>query len=355
MFIVYGMEEMRAVVREAFDVAPGKPVLLDKFLEDAIELDVDAISDGETTVIGGMLEHVEHAGVHSGDAGMVLPPHSLPETILAEVRRITHALAKRLGVIGLMNIQFAIKDGQVYMLEVNPRASRTIPFVSKAIGVPLAKLAAKCMVGHKLRDLGFTQEIRPAFWSVKESVFPFNRFRGAAVVLSPEMRSTGEVMGTDDDLGLAYAKAQMAAQPPLPTAGNVFLSVKDRDKAGAVEVARELAALGFSLHSTSGTADALVAANIPVVRLGKISDGARPNVLDLLKNGKLQMIVNTAAGMLPRQDENLMRAEAVLRGVFMASTLNAAKAAAQAIRSLKTKPVTVLSLQDRLKTLPRAR
>jgi carbamoyl-phosphate synthase large subunit len=279
----------------------------------------------------------------------------LPETILAEVRRITHALAKRLGVVGLMNIQFAIKDGQVYMLEVNPRASRTVPFVSKAIGVPLAKLAAKCMVGHKLRDLGFTQEIRPAFWSVKESVFPFNRFRGAAVVLSPEMRSTGEVMGTDEDLGLAYAKAQMAAQPPLPTAGSVFLSVKDRDKAGAVEVARELAALGFALHSTSGTADALVAANIPVVRLGKISDGARPNVLDLLKNGKLQMIVNTAAGMLPRQDENLMRAEAVLRGVFMASTLNAAKAAAQAIRSLNTKPVTVLSLQERLKTLPRAR
>ncbi|HAZ65603.1 MAG TPA: carbamoyl phosphate synthase large subunit [Opitutae bacterium] len=355
MFIVYGMEEMRAVVREAFDVAPGKPVLLDKFLEDAIELDVDAISDGEITVVGGMLEHVEHAGVHSGDAGMVLPPHSLPETILAEVRRITHALAKRLGVVGLMNIQFAIKDGQVYMLEVNPRASRTVPFVSKAIGVPLAKLAAKCMVGHKLLDLGFTQEIRPAFWSVKESVFPFNRFRGAAVVLSPEMRSTGEVMGTDEDLGLAYAKAQMAAQPPLPTAGNVFLSVKDRDKAGAVEVARELAALGFSLHSTSGTADALVAGGIPVVRLGKISDGARPNVLDLLKNGKLQMIVNTAAGMLPRQDENLMRAEAVLRGVFMASTLNAAKAAAQAIRSLKTKPVTVLSLQERLKTLPRAR
>jgi len=354
MFIVHGMEELRAVVREAFDVAPGKPVLLDKFLEDATEVDVDALSDGETTVIGGLLEHIEHAGVHSGDAGMVLPPHTLAPAIQDELRRITRALARRLGVVGLMNIQFAVKDGQVYMLEVNPRASRTVPFVSKAIGVPLAKLAAKCMAGRKLRDLGFTEEITPPYWSVKESVFPFSRFRGAAVVLSPEMRSTGEVMGVDDDLGLAYAKAQMAAQPALPTAGSAFLSVKESDKPGAVEVARDLHALGFAIHSTSGTADALAAAGIPVVRVGKISEGARPNVLDLLKNGKLQVIVNTAAGMLPRQDENLMRAEAVLRGVYMASTLNAAKAAAGAIRSLRALPVEPLSLQERLKALPKA-
>jgi carbamoyl-phosphate synthase large subunit len=253
-----------------------------------------------------------------------------------------------------MNIQFAVKDGQVYMLEVNPRASRTVPFVSKAIGVPLAKIAAKCMIGHKLRDLGFTREITPPFWSVKESVFPFSRFRGTAVVLSPEMRSTGEVMGIDADLGLAYAKAQMAAQPALPTSGTAFLSVKESDKAGAVQVARELAELGFVIHSTSGTADALSAAGIAVTRVGKISEGARPNVLDLLKNGKIQVIVNTAAGMLPRQDENLMRAEAVLRGVYMASTLNAAKAAAQAIRSLRARPIEVLSLQERLKTLPKS-
>ncbi|MFM9167950.1 MAG: carbamoyl-phosphate synthase large subunit, partial [Verrucomicrobiota bacterium] len=352
MFIVHGMDELKSVVREAFDVAPGKPVLLDKFLEDAIELDVDAISDGETTVVGGMLEHVEHAGVHSGDAGMVLPPHTLSPALVDEVRRITHALAKRLGVVGLMNVQFAIKDGTVYMLEVNPRASRTVPFVSKAIGVPLAKLASLCMLGAKLKDLGFTREIRPPFWAVKESVFPFSRFPGAPVALSPEMRSTGEVMGVDDDLGMAYAKAQMAAQPALPVGGHVFLSVKDRDKAAAVEVARDLAALGFTVHSTSGTAAAIEAAGVKVNKLGKISEGARPNALDLLKNGQLHMIVNTAAGMLPRKDENAMRAEAVLRGVYMASTMNAARAAVLGIRSLRQKALTVSSLQEHAKVLP---
>jgi carbamoyl-phosphate synthase large subunit len=346
------MDELKSVVREAFDVAPGKPVLLDKFLEDAIELDVDAISDGETTVVGGMLEHVEHAGVHSGDAGMVLPPHTLSASLVDEVRRITHSLAKRLGVVGLMNVQFAIKDGVVYMLEVNPRASRTVPFVSKAIGVPLAKLASLCMMGAKLKDLGFTREIRPPYWAVKESVFPFSRFPGAPVALSPEMRSTGEVMGVDDDLGMAYAKAQMAAQPALPVGGNVFLSVKDRDKAAAVEVARDLAALGFTVHSTSGTAAAIEAAGVKVNKLGKISEGARPNALDLLKNGQLQMIVNTAAGMLPRKDENAMRSEAVLRGVYMASTMNAARAAVLGIRSLKQKALTVSSLQEHAKVLP---
>ncbi|MFM8904459.1 MAG: carbamoyl-phosphate synthase large subunit, partial [Verrucomicrobiota bacterium] len=352
MFIVHGMDELKSVVREAFDVAPGKPVLLDKFLEDAIELDVDAISDGETTVVGGMLEHVEHAGVHSGDAGMVLPPHTLSAALVDEVRRITHALAKRLGVVGLMNVQFAIKDGTVYMLEVNPRASRTVPFVSKAIGVPLAKLASLCMLGAKLKDLGFTREIRPPFWAVKESVFPFSRFPGAPVALSPEMRSTGEVMGVDDDLGMAYAKAQMAAQPALPVGGHVFLSVKDRDKAAAVEVARDLAALGFTVHSTSGTAAAIEAAGVKVNKLGKISEGARPNALDLLKNGQLHMIVNTAAGMLPRKDETAMRAEAVLRGVYMASTMNAARAAVLGIRSLRQKALTVSSLQEHAKVLP---
>jgi len=352
MFIVHGMDELKSVVREAFEVAPGKPVLLDKFLEDAIELDVDAISDGETTVVGGMLEHVEHAGVHSGDAGMVLPPHTLPPALVDEVRRITHSLAKRLGVVGLMNVQFAIKDGTVFMLEVNPRASRTVPFVSKAIGVPLAKLASLCMLGAKLKDLGFTREIQPPFWAVKESVFPFSRFPGAPVALSPEMRSTGEVMGVDDDLGMAYAKAQMAAQPALPVAGNVFLSVKDRDKAAAVEVARDLAALGFTVHSTSGTAAAIAAAGVKVTTLGKISEGARPNVLDLLKNGQLKMIVNTAAGMLPRKDENAMRSEAVLRGVYMASTMNAARAAVLGIGSLKQKALTVSSLQEHAKVLP---
>ncbi len=351
MFIVYDMDEMKAVIREAFDAAPGKPVLLDKFLEDAIELDVDAISDGETTVIGGMLEHIEYAGVHSGDAAMVLPPHTLSEEIIAEVRRITHALAKKLNVIGLMNIQFAIKDGLVYMLEVNPRASRTVPFVSKAIGVPLAKLAARCMVGEKLKDLGFTEEITAPYYAVKESVFPFNRFRGAPVALSPEMRSTGEVMGIDPDFGIAYAKSQMAAQPALPSHGNVFFSVKDRDKPTAIKIAKDLTKLGFNIYSTSGTAKALSEAGVPVHTLHKISDGGRPNVLDMLKNGQMQVIINTPRGMMPRRDENLMRSEAVLRQVCMISTITGAQAAVRGIQALKGKSITVTSLQEYKKLL----
>ncbi|MDR0535841.1 MAG: carbamoyl-phosphate synthase large subunit [Puniceicoccales bacterium] len=346
MFIVYDMDELRAVVLEAFDAAPGKPVLLDKFLEDAIELDVDAISDGETTIIGGMLEHIEYAGVHSGDAAMVLPPHTLPPKIMDEVRRITHALAKKLRVVGLMNIQFAIKDGVVHMLEVNPRASRTIPFVSKAIGVPLAKLAARCMVGEKLRDHGYVSEITAPYFAVKESVFPFNRFPGAPVALSPEMRSTGEVMGLDPDFGIAYAKSQMAAQPPLPLSGNVFFSVKDRDKPAAIKVAKDLASLGFEIYSTAGTATALDAAGIPVHRLHKITGGGRPNVLDMLKNGHMQIIINTPTGMMPRRDENMMRSEAVLRQVCMISTLTGARAAVKGIRALKANPLTVTSLQE---------
>ncbi|MDR2980629.1 MAG: carbamoyl-phosphate synthase large subunit [Puniceicoccales bacterium] len=354
MFIVYDMEEMKAVIREAFDAAPGKPVLLDKFLEDAIELDVDAISDGETTVIGGMLEHIEYAGVHSGDAAMVLPPHTLSPEIIAEVRRITHDLAKKLRVVGLMNIQFAIKDGVVYMLEVNPRASRTVPFVSKAIGIPLAKYAARCMVGEKLKDIGFTEEIIAPYYAVKESVFPFNRFPGAPVALSPEMRSTGEVMGIDEDLGVAYAKSQMAAQPALPSSGNVFFSVKDRDKPMAVKIAKELVALGFCIYSTSGTAKALREGGVTVNSLHKISDGGRPNVLDMIKNGEMQMIINTPVGMMPRRDENHMRSDAVLHRVCMISTITGAQAAVRGIKALKGKSIAVTSLQEYGKKLAAA-
>ncbi len=345
MFIVYDQEEMKKVVREAFDVAPGKPVLLDKFLEEAIELDVDAISDGATTVIGGMLEHIEFAGVHSGDAAMVLPPHTLKPAMLDEVRRATYALARELKVIGLMNIQFAIKGDELYVLEVNPRASRTVPFVSKAIAVPLAKLAARVMAGEKLADLGFTREITPPYWAVKEAVFPFVRFPGAPVALTPEMRSTGEVMGLDEDLGLAYAKTQMAAQPPLPESGQVFLSVKDSDKAGAVAIARELVALGFTLCSTSGTAQALAAAGLPVRKLFKLQEG-RPTVVDLLKNGEIQLIINTPFGQIPRQDENIIRSQAILRRVCIITTLSGARAALQGIKALRKKPVEVRSLQE---------
>jgi carbamoyl-phosphate synthase large subunit len=345
MFIVYDQDEMKKVVREAFDVAPGKPVLLDKFLEEAIELDVDAISDGETTVIGGMLEHIEFAGVHSGDAAMVLPPHTLQPAMLDEVRQATYALARELKVVGLMNIQFAIKDDELYVLEVNPRASRTVPFVSKAIAVPLAKLAARVMAGEKLAKLGFTREVTPPYWAVKEAVFPFVRFPGAPVALTPEMRSTGEVMGLDEDLGLAYAKTQMAAQPPLPESGQVFLSVKNSDKPGAVAIARELVGLGFTLCSTSGTARALEAAGLPVRKLFKLSEG-RPTVVDLLKNGEVQLIINTPFGQIPRQDENIIRSQAVLRRVCIITTLSGARAALQGIKALRKKPVEVRSLQE---------
>lgn len=346
MFIVYEMEDMKRVIREAFDAAPGKPVLLDKFLEDAIELDVDAISDGETTVIGGMLEHIEYAGVHSGDAAMVIPPHTLTENILKEVREATYALAKELKVVGLMNVQYAIKKGELFLIEVNPRASRTIPFISKVIGVPLAKLAARVMAGEKLKDLGFTKEITPDYIAVKESVFPFVRFLGSQIMLTPEMRSTGEVMGLADDLGMAFAKSQMAAQPGLPTSGNIFLSVKDHDKEAAAEIARKFVKFGFNIYSTSGTANFLKEKGIPVTKTYKLSEGARPNVVDMVKNGELQIIINTPSGMNPRIDENKIRQEALLSRVCMITTIMGAYAALRGIEALKTKPITVKSLQE---------
>ena len=336
---------MKTVMGDSFSAAPGKPVLLDKFLEDAIELDVDCISDGETTVIGGMLEHIEFAGVHSGDAAMVLPPHTLGRKILQEVREATYALARELRVVGLMNVQFAIKSADLFVLEVNPRASRTVPFVSKAIHVPLAKLAAKVMAGRKLSDLGFTEEIEPEYWTVKESVFPFARFSGAPITLTPEMRSTGEVMGLDADLGLAFAKTQMAAGPPLPLGGNVFLSVKDADKNQAVEIARQLVEFGFNIYSTSGTASHLKHNGVPVNRIHKLREG-RPNVLDLIKNDEIAMIINTPHGMIPRQDENRIRSEGMKRGLCIMTTISGAKAGLLAIRSLKGKSLGVRALQD---------
>ncbi len=346
MFIVYEMDDMKKVIREAFDAAPGKPVLLDKFLEDAIELDVDAISDGETTVIGGMLEHIEYAGVHSGDAAMVMPPHTLSENILSEVRKATYALAKELKVIGLMNIQYAIKKGELFLIEVNPRASRTIPFVSKVIGVPLAKLASRVMAGEKLKDLGFTKEIQPDYIAVKESVFPFVRFLGSQIMLTPEMRSTGEVMGLADDLGMAFAKSQLAAQPGLPTEGNVFLSVKDHDKEAGAAIAKKFSELGFKIYSTSGTAAFLEQKGIPVTRTYKLSEGARPNVVDMIKNGQMNIIINTPSGMNPRLDENKIREEALLSKVCMMTTIMGAYAALKGIEALKSKPLEVKSLQE---------
>ncbi|HTB80980.1 MAG TPA: carbamoyl-phosphate synthase large subunit [Opitutaceae bacterium] len=345
MFIVYSEDELKGVVRQVFEVMPGKPVLIDKFLEDAIELDVDCISDGTASVIGGMLEHIEFAGVHSGDAAMVMPPHTLGPDMLATVRQATYALAQALHVVGLMNVQFAIKDGQLYVLEVNPRASRTVPFVAKAIGVPLAKLAAKVMTGKKLAELGFTRELTPKHWCVKEAVFPFVRFPGATIMLGPEMRSTGEVMGLDEDLGIAFAKAQAAAKPGLPTGGNVFLSVKDADKARAVDLARQLEGLGFTIYSTSGTAVALAANGVNVKKLAKIDEG-RPTAIDLIKNGQIQMVINTPGGMIPRRDENQIRSAAYAHNVCIMTTITGASAALNGIKALKQKRVGVRPIQQ---------
>ncbi|HLP25010.1 MAG TPA: ATP-grasp domain-containing protein, partial [Acidobacteriota bacterium] len=354
MFILYSEAELKDVVRQVFDVMPGKPVLIDKFLEDAIELDVDCISDGETTLVGGMLEHIEYAGVHSGDAAMVMPPHTLSKEMLGTVRQATYALAKALKVVGLMNVQFAIKDNQLYVLEVNPRASRTVPFVAKAIGVPLAKLAAKVMAGAKLKDLGFTKEIQPKHWCVKEAVFPFNRFPGAAIVLSPEMRSTGEVMGMDDDLGIAYAKTQMAAKPSLPLKGKVFISVKDSDKPHVVELAKGFIDLGFTVCSTTNTAKLLASHGVAAQPVFKLNEG-RPNCVDMIKNGEIQFVVNTPRGMIPRQDENAIRAAAYANNVAISTTLTGAQAAVNGIRAMKNRQVGVRPIQEyRFNTVPMA-
>jgi len=344
MFIVYSETEFKAVISQAFAAMPGKPVLIDKFLEDAIELDVDCISDGKTSVIGGMLEHIEFAGVHSGDAAMVMPPHTLGAPMLQTVREATYALARELKVIGLMNVQFAIKDNQLYVLEVNPRASRTVPFVAKAMGVPLAKLAAKVMTGKTLQELGFTSEHTPKHWCVKEAVFPFVRFPGATITLGPEMRSTGEVMGLDEDLGIAFAKAQAAAKPGLPTKGNVFLSVKDADKALAVILARELLALGFVIFSTSGTAKTLAENGVKATRLAKIDEG-RPTAVDMIKNGQIQLIINTPSGMIPRKDENKIRSAAYAHNICIMTTITGAKASLNGIKALRNKTVGVRPIQ----------
>jgi len=322
-----------------------RPVLIDRFLEDAIEVDVDCISDGETTVIGAIMEHIEEAGIHSGDSACVIPTFSLPQKVLDEISAATKAMARELNVRGLMNVQFAVKGDDVYVLEVNPRASRTVPFVSKAIGVPLAKLAAKVMAGKFLRELGFAKEIVPKHFSVKEAVFPFLRYEGVDISLGPEMKSTGEVMGMDVDLGLAYAKSQMAAPPPLPTGGNVFVSVKDSDKQAVVPVVREFVKLGFGIIATAGTFEVLAAAKIPVAKVFKLREG-RPNVLDRVKNGDINFIINTPSGKIPREDEVRIRNASLAQRIPIMTTVRAAQASANGIRSLQKRKVRVRSLQE---------
>ena len=349
MQIVYSDDELRHYMRHAVEASPERPVLVDKFLEEAIEVDVDCIADigvgGDTVVIGGFLEHIEFAGCHSGDAAMVLPPHSLGKDVIETMRHYTHAMARELRVAGLMNVQFAVKGDNVWVLEVNPRASRTVPFVSKAIGQPLAKLAAKVMTGKKLDELGFTREIWPKYFCVKESVFPFSKFPGQDILLGPEMRSTGEVMGIGRDWGMAYAKSQMAAQPALPDRGKVFISVRDSDKPHVVKIARDLVALGFELCATNGTAEVLAKHGLPVQRLFKVQEG-RPNVLDLIKNGEIQLIINTPAGKAPRADEVKIRTTAVQHRISIMTTLAGARAAALGIKTLRERGLKVHSLQE---------
>ena len=353
MQIVYSDAELHHYMRFAVEASPERPVLVDQFLEDATEVDVDCITDvgrfanpGDgTIVIGALLEHIEFAGVHSGDAAMVLPPHTLSPKVIDIIRQYTHAMARELKVIGLMNVQYAVKDETVYVLEVNPRASRTVPFVSKAIGVPLAKLAARVMAGKSLKELGFTEEIWPNYWAVKESVFPFNRFQGQDILLSPEMRSTGEVMGLDADLGIAYAKSQMAAGAPLPLSGCVFISVSDAHKQEAVEVGKQFAALGFELVATSGTGAVLEAAGLNVRRIFKLSEG-RPNAVDLLKNREIQLVINTPAGQAPRADEVRIRTTAVYTNTPIMTTMSGAKAAALGIAALRKNGYEVKTLQE---------
>ena len=353
MQIVYSDKELCEYMRSAVEASPERPILVDKFLEDAIEVDVDCIADvgnyntpiEATVVIGGMLEHVEFAGVHSGDAAMVLPPNTLSEEVKNTIRQYTDSMARELKVTGLMNVQYAIKDKTVYVLEVNPRASRTVPFTSKAIGKPLAKLAAKVMAGNKLKDLNFTKEIIPSYWAVKESVFPFNRFQGQDILLSPEMKSTGEVMGLDADLGAAYAKSQMAAGAALPLEGQVFISVSDTHKNSAIELAKRFIDLDFEIISTSGTAKILKSAGVKVESIHKISEG-RPNAVDLLKNNEIQLVINTPSGQIPREDEIKIRTTAVYTNTPIITTIGSAMAALDGIAALKKKGYSVKPLQE---------
>ncbi len=347
MVIVYDVEALRTYMAEAVEASQERPVLVDRYLEQAVEVDVDCISDGETSVIGSIMEHVELAGVHSGDSACAIPAPTLSDEEKDQIREHTFALARELKVIGLMNIQYAVHKGEVYVLEVNPRASRTVPFVSKAIGVPLAKLAALVMAGKKLKDLGFTEEIIPEHYSVKEAVFPFVRFPGIDVLLSPEMKSTGEVMGIDTSPGMAFLKSQLAAGNKLPESGNIFLSIRDADKKDVISLAKRLVDSEFSLFATVGTCGVLEENGIASKPLAKISEGGR-NVLDMIEENDIEWIINTpSSGANPRIDEIKMRARAVIRGIPITTTIDGLKAAVNGIESLREKKtINVRSLQE---------
>jgi carbamoyl-phosphate synthase large subunit len=344
--IVHEVEALRDYMRFAVKASPEHPVLVDRFLSDATEVDVDAICDGERVVIGGIMEHIEEAGVHSGDSACSIPPYSLSLAVIDEITRATRALALELGVRGLMNVQYAVKDEAVYVLEVNPRASRTVPFVSKAIGVPLAKVAALVMAGKSLEELGFTREIRPRHFSVKEAVFPFVKFPGVDTLLGPEMKSTGEVMGIDSDFGRAYAKAQIEAGNSLPTAGTVLVSVRAEDRGAIGNCVRELARSGFRVLATPGTALQLATLGVDAEVVPKVGGGS-PHVVDVIDKGEVHLVINTV-GNEPKaaQDSMSMRRAALMRGVPYFTTVAGVRAATGAIRALQAESIGVRSLQE---------
>jgi len=345
MEVVYDEESLAGYMSRAVEVSSERPVLIDKFLEGAIEVDVDAISDGRTTVIGGVMEHIEEAGIHSGDSACSLPPFGLADDHIEEMKRQARLLAAELGVVGLLNIQFAVENKEIYVLEVNPRASRTIPFVSKATGVPLARLATRVMLGQTLAELGLVAEVVPKHISVKEAVFPFIKFPGVDIILGPEMRSTGEVMGVDDSFGMAFAKSQLAAGMPLPLDGTVLLTVADRDKEAVLPVARGFAGLGFKLLATHGTARFLAEHGLQVETVYKLGRG-RPNIVDHIKNGDIDLVINTPIGKGPKYDEYQLRRQSLIHGVPIITTIRGALAALEGIGTLRGGGMRVKSIQE---------
>ena len=353
MVIAYDVNTVQEYVAQAAMMGPARPVLIDQFLEEATEVDVDALADGTDVVIGGIMEHIEEAGVHSGDSSCVLPPVSLTPAMLESIREYTKRLALALKVVGLMNVQYAIQRDTVYVLEVNPRASRTVPFVSKATGVPLAKVAARLMAGKKLADMdlplvrhnGVSEIAVHEFYSVKSPVFPFNKFRGVDTILGPEMRSTGEVMGISSTFGLAFAKAQLAAGQRLPQSGTVFLSVNDHDKRHVAFVVQDLLAAGLKVVTTRGTAAALASAGIEVESVYKVNEG-RPNIVDLIKTAKVDLVINTPLGRESFYDEKSIRRAAIRYNIPCITTLSAASAAARGMRAMAGHGADVAALQD---------
>ncbi|MCF7860588.1 carbamoyl-phosphate synthase large subunit [Patescibacteria group bacterium] len=345
MKIVYDQNSLKEFMEEAIDVSPEHPILIDKFLEDAVEVDVDAVSDGKNTIIGGIMEHVEEAGVHSGDSACVLPPYNLDEQLIDKIREDTYAISQELGVKGLINIQFAIKDNTVFVLEVNPRASRTTPFVSKATGVPLAKIAAKVMTGISLEEAGLTEEKSIDHIAVKESVLPFSRFSGVDIILSPEMKSTGEVMGIDQSFGKAFYKAQLAAGQLLPKEGLIFISLRDTDKKPMIPIAKQLAKIGFKIIATVGTREAFLSEGIPVDLIGKISEGDQ-QILNYIKSNKIKLIINTPSGKIGQSDMRPIRSMAVMQGIPCITTVPGAKALLEGMNAINSEELEVKPLQD---------